>query len=123
MSRDCICADPENCTEPVPGYICRKKDRAQRMGMMMRETKSFEDVYAVQTARIAELEVENAELKTKLAKKVSLPKITDELLDEWRGPIYLILATDNDGQMDWTQSAVEFAVLLAGEALNQQDKP
>jgi hypothetical protein len=23
--RYCICADPENCTEAVPGYICRKR--------------------------------------------------------------------------------------------------
>lgn len=21
--RECICGDPENCREPVPGYVCR----------------------------------------------------------------------------------------------------
>jgi hypothetical protein len=28
--RDCICADPENCTQPVIGYRCRKGDVARR---------------------------------------------------------------------------------------------
>lgn len=23
--RYCICADPENCTEPIPGYVCRPR--------------------------------------------------------------------------------------------------
>lgn len=22
--RECICSDPENCREPIPGYLCRK---------------------------------------------------------------------------------------------------
>lgn len=26
--RDCICADPENCTQPVPGRLCRKLENA-----------------------------------------------------------------------------------------------
>lgn len=26
--RDCICADPENCTQEVPGYRCRRKPAA-----------------------------------------------------------------------------------------------
>lgn len=25
--RYCICADPENCRETVPGYVCRKESR------------------------------------------------------------------------------------------------
>jgi hypothetical protein len=25
VERDCICADPENCTQPVPGRRCRKQ--------------------------------------------------------------------------------------------------
>lgn len=24
LVKDCICADPENCTQPVPGYRCRR---------------------------------------------------------------------------------------------------
>lgn len=23
LVKDCICVDPENCTEPVPGYRCK----------------------------------------------------------------------------------------------------
>lgn len=25
--KDCPCADPENCTTPVPGYECRRRGR------------------------------------------------------------------------------------------------
>lgn len=27
-TRYCICADPENCREPVPGYTCRPRSAA-----------------------------------------------------------------------------------------------
>lgn len=32
-ARDCICADPENCTQAIPGYRCRKNDASNGRGI------------------------------------------------------------------------------------------
>jgi hypothetical protein len=34
LVRYCLCADPENCTEKVSGYVCRKTSYAHRHGLL-----------------------------------------------------------------------------------------
>lgn len=57
--RDCICADPENCTQPVPGRRCRKggagwwsdaekREIADRyLSMLAGECRNIGDVWAL----------------------------------------------------------------------------
>jgi chromosome segregation ATPase len=48
LVRYCPCADPENCTESVPGYVCRKTSYAHRFGLFQSRIQAI----AVKHARL-----------------------------------------------------------------------
>jgi hypothetical protein len=44
LVRYCLCADPENCTEKVLGYVCRKTSYAHRSGLLQPMPLRYQDI-------------------------------------------------------------------------------